>query len=88
MKVAFRQSFERDLGKIKDRSALQRVRQVVEQVEHANNLQEVQNVRKLAGAAGFFRIRVGEYRIGIALVADEVEFVRCLHRRNMYRYFP
>jgi mRNA interferase RelE/StbE len=62
VKVAFRQSLERDLGKIKDRSALQRVRQVVEQVEHANNLQEVQNVRKLAGAAGFFRIRVGEYR--------------------------
>jgi mRNA interferase RelE/StbE len=88
VKVAFRQSFERDPGKIKDRSALQRVRQVVEQVEHANNLQEVQNVRKLAGAAGFFRILVGEYRIGIALVADEVEFVRCLHRRDMYRYFP
>ena len=88
MKVAFRQRFERDLRKIKDRSALQRVRQVVEQVEHANNLQEVRNVRKLAGTTGFFRIRVGEYRIGIALVAGEVEVVRCLHRRDMYRYFP
>ena len=88
MKVAFRQSFERDLRKIRDRSALRRVRQVVEQVEDANSLQDVQNVRKLGGAAGFFRIRVGEYRIGIALVADEVEFVRCLHRRDMYRYFP
>lgn len=88
MKVAFRQSFERDLGKIKDRSALQRVRQAIEQVEHANNLHDIQNIRKLTGAAGFFRIRVGEYRIGIALVADEVEFVRCLHRRDMYRYFP
>jgi mRNA interferase RelE/StbE len=88
VKVAFRQSFERDLGKIKDRSALERVRQTIEEVEHANNLQDVRNVRKLAGAAGFFRIRVGEYRIGIALVADEVEFVRCLHRRNMYKYFP
>jgi mRNA interferase RelE/StbE len=88
VRVAFRQSFERDLEKIKDRSALQRVRQVVEQVEHANNLQEVRNVRKLAGTTGFFRIRVGEYRVGVALVAGEVEFVRCLHRRDMYRYFP
>lgn len=59
---------------------------MVEQV--ANTLQEVHNVRKLAGAAGFFRIRVGEYRIGIALVADEVEFLRCLHQRDMDRYFP
>ena len=51
MKVAFRRGFERDPEKIKDRSALQRVRQILEQVEHANNLQEVQNVRKLAGTA-------------------------------------
>jgi mRNA-degrading endonuclease YafQ of YafQ-DinJ toxin-antitoxin module len=54
VKVAFRQSFERDLGKIKDRSALQRVRQVVEQVEHANNLQEVQKSESLLAPPGSF----------------------------------
>lgn len=88
MKVAFRKSFERDLKKIKDRSVLERVKQVVEQVEEANNFQEMRNVKKLTGTDSFFRIRIGEHRIGIYLDADEVEFVRCLHRRDMYRYFP
>jgi mRNA interferase RelE/StbE len=31
---------------------------------------------------------VGDYRIGISVEGDEVEFVRCLHRRDIYRYFP
>ena len=35
---------------------------------------------KLGGSSGYYRLRVGDYRIGIALEADEVEFVRCLHR--------
>ena len=88
MKVAFRQSFVRDLKKIKDRSILDRVKQVIERIEVVDTFQEVPNIKKLSGGNNFFRIRVGEYRIGIFFDADQVEFVRCLHRRDMYRYFP
>ena len=34
-----------------------------------------------------YRMRVGDYRIGIAVEEDEVEFVRFLHRHDVYRYF-
>ncbi|MDY6990469.1 MAG: type II toxin-antitoxin system RelE/ParE family toxin [Thermodesulfobacteriota bacterium] len=73
MKVAFRKSFERDLRRIKDRSTLDRVKLVVEQVEEVSNLAEIRNVKKLTGTVGFFRIRIGQHRIGISLDADEVE---------------
>jgi mRNA interferase RelE/StbE len=85
VKTVFRKSFERDLKKIKDRSILEQVKQAIEEVEAAVSLKEVSGVKRLSGAGGFYRIRVGEYRIGIA---SEVEFVRCLHRREVYRYFP
>ena len=88
MKVAFRKSFERDLKKIKDPSVLKRVKKVVRQAEEANNFQEMSKVKKLSGTDRFFRIRIGEHRIGISLADEELEFVRCLHRRDMYRYFP
>lgn len=88
MKTVFRKSFERDLKKIKDRSILEQVKQAIEEVEAAVSLKEVSGVKRLSGAGGFYRIRVGEYRIGIASEASEVEFVRCLHRREVYRYFP
>jgi mRNA interferase RelE/StbE len=45
-------------------------------------------LRKLSGADDYYRIRVGEYRLGVVIQGDKVEFVRCLHRRDLYRFFP
>ncbi|MGQ0594855.1 MAG: type II toxin-antitoxin system RelE family toxin [Gammaproteobacteria bacterium] len=88
MKVAFRQSFARDLKKIKDKRVVEQLKQAIAQVEAANNLHELGGLTKLGGTGGYYRIRVGDYRIGIVLEVGEVEFVRCLHRRDIYRYFP
>jgi len=88
LKVAFRQSFERDLRKVKDRDVLQRVMRVIERMEAANDISKAGDVTKLSRSGSYYRIRVGEYRIGVVLTAGEVEFVRCLHRRDLYRYFP
>ncbi len=78
----------RDLKKIQDESLRRRIKEAIEKVEAAETLRELPNLTKLSGTSGFYRIRVGDYRIGIAVEGDEVEFVRCLHRRDIYRYFP
>jgi len=88
MNVAFRNSFARDLKKITTRAVRERVADVIEHVEEASHLQQVNNLTKLSGTENCYRIRIGEYRIGIALEGDVVEFVRCLHRRDLYRFFP
>ncbi|NPA92437.1 MAG: type II toxin-antitoxin system RelE/ParE family toxin, partial [Chloroflexi bacterium] len=36
----------------------------------------------------FYRIRLGDYRLGLEIEGDTVVFVRFLHRRDIYRYFP
>lgn len=46
------------------------------------------NLKKLKGGGNYYRIRVGEYRIGIIVEGDAITFVRCLHRKEIYRYFP
>jgi|GEM_PF-4450065 len=38
-------------------------------------------------AVGFFRIRVGRYRLGLAVVGGQVTLVRCLDRKEFYRRF-
>ena len=88
MKTAFRESFARDLKNIKDRNLLKRISRVIEEVESARSPSEIPNLKKLTGPGDFFRIRQGDWRIGLIVRADVVEFVRCLHRRDMYRYFP
>jgi mRNA interferase RelE/StbE len=88
MKATFRKSFGRDVKKIKDQAILDRVREAIEHVEAAAGLRAVAALKKLSGTDDCYRIRVGEYRIGVVIEGDAVEFVRCLPRRDLYRYFP
>lgn len=86
MTATFRASFLRDVRKLRDPDVLARIRTAIATVETARDLRGVTELKKLSGASGFYRIRVGDYRIG---VEDEtVEFVRVLHRRDIYRAFP
>ncbi len=88
MKTLFRESFAKDLEAVKDQSLLKRVRAVIESIEQAKNLREVANLKKLKGGARHYRIRVGDYRIGVTVDGGTVTFVRFLHRRELYRWFP
>ena len=88
MKVAFRASFTRDLRKLKNSQMSQRVKNLIEQVEQAPTLDSISGLKKLSGEERYFRIRIGDYRCGITVDDDTVTFVRFLHRRDVYRYFP
>jgi mRNA interferase RelE/StbE len=88
MRTSFRKSFVRDLKKVKDQAVLDRVGKVVEQVEAAADLQAIGDLKKLSGTGDSYRIRVGEYRVGVTIEGDTVDFVRFLPRRDLYRFFP
>jgi mRNA interferase RelE/StbE len=36
----------------------------------------------------YYRIRLGDYRVGLKIENNTVCFVRFLHRKDIYRYFP
>jgi mRNA interferase RelE/StbE len=88
MKVTFRKSFLRDLKKVKDQGVLEGVREAIELVEAADEPQAINSLKKLSGADNFYRIRIGEFRSGVTIEGATVEFVRCLPRRDLYRFFP
>ena len=88
MKVQFRKSFEKDFSKIRDGDLLARIKAVIEEFENAESLLDISNIKKLKAQGDYYRIRVGNYRIGIANSEDVITFVRVLHRQEMYRYFP
>ena len=88
MKTFFRKSFTRDLKKIKDQRIRNRVRQAIEDIESATAPEGISNLKKLTGTEDSYRIRVADFRIGVVIEEDVVEFVRCLPRRDLYRFFP
>ncbi|MFN5966173.1 MAG: type II toxin-antitoxin system RelE family toxin [Pseudanabaena sp.] len=88
MQVEFRKTFKQDLKKLKDSKVLKRIQKVVEEVELANGLSDIRNIKLLQGHEDFYRIRVGDYRIGLFVERETIAFVRVLHRKEVYRYFP
>jgi len=88
MTVDFRESFSRDLRAVKDKAILTRVKEVIEKVIECESLIDVPNVKRMKGNPGFYRIRIGDYRVGLMVEGEVVTFVRFLHRREVYRYFP
>lgn len=47
-------------------------------------------IEKLSGAENAYKVRIGDYRVGIFLDRETqtLKVVRLLHRRDIYRYFP
>jgi len=88
MKVLFENSFARDLKKIRNKRLLKQMEEIVEEVKSAATVNDVADLKKMQGYDTFYRIRLGDYRIGIDVSGGQVIFVRFLHRKDIYRYFP
>lgn len=88
MNLKFESKFEKDLHTIKDKNILTKLKDVIMQCKLAENVSSIKNIKKLQGHSSFYRIRMGEYRIGLELLNNELIFTRFLHRKEIYHYFP
>jgi len=88
LKIEFRERFLKDVRSVKDKRLLARLRESIESLESADNLLDIQNVKKIRGDRDYYRIRIGQYRLGILAEPDKVTLVRFLDRKEIYRYFP
>jgi len=88
LKAGFRKSFLKDAKTLHSKKLKERIKSTIRDVEKAENLQSIGNLKKLKGSEKYYRIRIGDYRIGIIVEGQMVTFVRCLHRREIYRYIP
>ena len=88
MKVEFKSSFVKDLKKVKAKQLQNQVRQVIEKVERSAVISEIEQLKKLRGGDVYYRIRLGDHRIGMKIENDTVYFIRFLHRKDIYCYFP
>ena len=88
MNTRFRESFDEDLSALTNAGLRRRIQRVIEQVEAARTFQQIPNLKQLEAKGKYYRIRVGDYRLGFVFEQGAVTFVRCLDRKEIYRYFP
>ena len=88
MNVERTPAFNRDLRRLRSARTLRQVERVIEELTASSNLTELTNVRRLQAEDRHYRIRVGDYRLGITMAGDVVVLRRFLHRNEIYRHFP
>lgn len=89
MKVEFDHSFLKSLRKLKDVPLREKVEQLIHSLERADSLAEISSVNKIVGFKQYYRIRIGDYRLGLEKVSiDTVRIIVIAHRKDIYDLFP
>jgi mRNA interferase RelE/StbE len=88
MKVNFNRKFAQDLRKINNQKLKENIKCLIVELEESTILDQIANVTKLKGHAFAYRIRIGDYRMGLFYENDIVEIVRFLKRNDIYKVFP
>jgi mRNA interferase RelE/StbE len=82
-------SFIKDLKALKSTPYYETIKALTfEEIPQIPTFEEITNIKKLQGYENAYRIRVGDYRIGIIFDGETILFQRVLHRKDIYRYFP
>ncbi|MFU8859567.1 MAG: type II toxin-antitoxin system RelE family toxin [Cyclonatronaceae bacterium] len=88
MKVVFLEKFSKDLDKLKDKKARESIKNAIIKVEKAPSQKKISGLKRLTGEKGAFRLRVGNYRVGLYIHGETVEMARVAHRKDIYDIFP
>ncbi len=89
MNIIFDESFEKSIKKVYDKALSAKLPLVIKQVEQTKKLSDIIQLKKLQGFKSYYRIRLGNYRLGIELVLDNTElFIIVAHRKDIYNKFP
>jgi mRNA interferase RelE/StbE len=88
MEVRIDKTFRKDTRKIKDQVLLNKIADTIQNVQKSNDLSQIRHLKKLRGSSTDFRIKIGDYRLGIIITESKIEFIRCLHRKDIYKFFP
>lgn len=72
MNVSFLSGFSKDLDKIRMAQVKDSVYSMILLLEQADSLTDIPNLKKLKGHKSAYRIKIGDYRIG--LFAEELNY--------------
>jgi len=89
MIIEFDKSFEKSLDKIRNKSLFQKIEKVIIDFENAKSLTDLTNVKKLIGYKFYYRLRIGEYRLGFEKISENTfRFIIVANRKEIYKTFP
>ncbi|AFK02635.1 plasmid stabilization system [Emticicia oligotrophica DSM 17448] len=89
MVVQFDEAFLKSLKKLRDKKVKEKLLELINNFEDSENLTDIPNIKKMQGYETYYRVWLGDYRVGFELQIDKsVLFILVAHRKEIYRFFP
>ncbi len=88
MKLIYLSSFLKDLKKVDDKKVKTKVKEILLSLKEIENIQNNKQIVKLKGHPTAYRIRIGNYRMGMYLEENTITLARFLKRNDIYKLFP
>ena len=89
MIVRIDKSFQKDVSKINDAKTKNAIVEIITDIQSAENIAAINKLKKLVGYKNMYRIRLGDFRIGLEHAVDnEIILIRFLHRKEIYKRWP
>ena len=89
MTIEYSELFLKDLKKLKHTANYLAIRRVCfEELLEYESLSQIKHLKKIRGFTSYYRIRIGDYRVGLKDEGDVLLVMRVLHRKDIYRVFP
>jgi mRNA interferase RelE/StbE len=88
MEVEFTKQFRSQYHAMRNDALRKRVGEIVRKVENATTIRDIPNLKKLTGYSSAYRIRTGEYRMGLHIKDNTAIFADFDHRKDIYTHFP
>jgi len=89
MIIEFDKSFSKSIIRLKDRSIAHKLEELINTLESVSSLAASPNLKKLSGFHSYYRIRIGDYRVGLEKINDDtIRLIVVAHRKDIYKVFP
>ncbi len=88
MNVEYDASFLKSINKLKNKSVEEQIAKAIANVKNAETIAQIPGNKKLKGYSRYYRIRIGNYRIGYELTGQTVRFIIVADRKDIYNMFP
>ncbi|MBL0310061.1 MAG: type II toxin-antitoxin system RelE/ParE family toxin [Bacteroidetes bacterium] len=88
MKVEVQRSFEKDIEKVTDAKLAAQISAVIDELENCKSLSGLRHLKRMQTKGSYYRIRIGNYRLGLLQDKDKLILLRFMHRKDIYNYFP
>jgi len=89
VKVIYTKTFLKDLSKVfPDKRRKQIEKFVFVELPGLSSIESAGNIEQMTGFKNYYKVRFGDFRVGMNKKDNTIEVLRVLNRKEIYKYFP